>query len=197
MQFSAKAILENLRDSDLDSSLPFRPKGGELFKFKMEGLKAQGWRADGHRWINQGTAALSRKILKWRRVVTVFPELFCSLSACCHILAVKKTLGLEIKQKATPNSTGLHTVDKKRKVGRKRPRPGNFDYVLEAIDVEKSVMNVDVTEDSSPAITDKFVTNCRKRKPVTKKDVTAHFVMDNYIIRKPMMTENTSVSGPD
>ena len=54
---------------------------------------------------------------------------------------------MEIKQKAT----GLHTVDKKWKAGRKRLSPGHSDYVL-AIDVEKSVKNVDVTEDSSTAI---------------------------------------------
>ena len=64
MQFSAEAILENLRDSDLDSSLPFRPKGGEQLSFKVEGLKAQGWPADGHRWINQGRTALPRKYYK-------------------------------------------------------------------------------------------------------------------------------------
>ena len=61
--FSAEAIIENLRDPDTDpvTSLPFRPKGGELYKFQAEGAKAQDWRADGHRWINQGTVALPTK----------------------------------------------------------------------------------------------------------------------------------------
>ena len=61
--FSADAVLENLRDPDTEpvSTLPFRPKGRELYKFKDEGVKAQNWRADGHQWINQGTVALPRK----------------------------------------------------------------------------------------------------------------------------------------
>ena len=63
MQFSAGAILENLRDSEAEpvSSLPFRPKGGELFLFKGKGVTAQDRRADGHRWTNQGTVGLPRK----------------------------------------------------------------------------------------------------------------------------------------
>ena len=46
--FAADAVLENLRDPDTEpvSTLPFRPKGGELYKFKGEGvtshLKRQG-----------------------------------------------------------------------------------------------------------------------------------------------------------
>ena len=61
--FSADAVLENLPDQDTEpvSTLPFRPKGGELYKVKGEGVKAQDWRADGHRWITQGTVALPRK----------------------------------------------------------------------------------------------------------------------------------------
>ena len=61
--FSADAIIENLRHADTEpvSTLPFRPKGGELYKFKAEGVKAQDWRADSHRWVNQGTVALPRK----------------------------------------------------------------------------------------------------------------------------------------
>ena len=49
--FSADAFIENLRHADTEpvSTLPFRPKGGELYKFKAEGVKAQDWRADGHR----------------------------------------------------------------------------------------------------------------------------------------------------
>ena len=61
--FSADAIVGNLRHTDTEpvSTLPFLPKGGELFKFKAEGMKAQDWRADGHHWLNQGTLALPRK----------------------------------------------------------------------------------------------------------------------------------------
>ena len=35
--------------------------GGELFLFKGKRVTAQDWRADGHRWINQGTVVLPRK----------------------------------------------------------------------------------------------------------------------------------------
>ena len=63
---SACAVLENLRDPDTEpvSTLPFHPKGGELYKFKGEGVKTQDSRVDGHRWNNQGTVALQRKIQK-------------------------------------------------------------------------------------------------------------------------------------
>ena len=66
---SADAIIENLRHADTEpvSTLPFRPKGGELYKFKAEGMKAQDWRAGGHRWVNQGTVALPRKNLKIKK----------------------------------------------------------------------------------------------------------------------------------
>ena len=42
------------------SQIPFRPKGGETFCFRGEGAKAEDWRADGHRRINQGTVGLPR-----------------------------------------------------------------------------------------------------------------------------------------
>ena len=60
--FSADAVLDNLWDPDTEpvSTLPFRSKGGELYKFKGKGVKAQDWRADGHQWINQGVVALPR-----------------------------------------------------------------------------------------------------------------------------------------
>ena len=63
--FSAESIIENLRDPDTEpvTSLPFHPKGGELYKFKAEVAKAQDWRADSHRWINQGTVALLMRTL--------------------------------------------------------------------------------------------------------------------------------------
>ena len=48
--FSADAVLEDLRDPDTESvsRLPFWPNGGELYKFKGEGMKVQDWHADGH-----------------------------------------------------------------------------------------------------------------------------------------------------
>ena len=63
------------RDPDTEpvSTLPFRPKGGELYKFKGEGVKAQDWRADGHRWINQGTVALPRKNPKIKKSIFISP----------------------------------------------------------------------------------------------------------------------------
>ncbi|KAK3083674.1 hypothetical protein FSP39_001254 [Pinctada imbricata] len=38
-----------------------RPKGGETWVYQGEGSKSQDWRADGHRWVNQGTVGLPRK----------------------------------------------------------------------------------------------------------------------------------------
>ena len=65
-------------------------------------------------------------------VITLFPEK-CSydIKNCYHILAVKKSLGMEIKEKAVPNLTRLSAADKRRKSGRKHSGPGDFDYVLE------------------------------------------------------------------
>lgn len=70
MAFSAAAILEILQNTaevDVVQAIPFRPKGGELFCFKADGLKAQDWRADGHRWINQGTVGLPRRDPKLKK----------------------------------------------------------------------------------------------------------------------------------
>ena len=47
-------------EDDSVNRLPFRPTGGAVFKyFNREG--PQDWRADGHRWINQGTTSLPRR----------------------------------------------------------------------------------------------------------------------------------------
>ena len=46
------------------------------------------------------------------RVVTLFPEkCSCSIKGCYHIMAMKKSLGMEIKQKATPNMSSLSAAD--------------------------------------------------------------------------------------
>ena len=47
-------------DEEPISRLPYRPMGGNVYKyFNAEG--PQDWRADGHRWINQGTTSLPRR----------------------------------------------------------------------------------------------------------------------------------------
>ena len=51
--------------------------------------------------------------------------------SCYNILAAKKSLGLDINEKASPNLSVLSAADKKQKAGRKHPRPGDFDYILE------------------------------------------------------------------
>jgi hypothetical protein len=61
MSLSTDQILRLIRSEPPISALPFRPRGGETWIFKGDGLKAQDWRADGHRWINQGTVGLPRK----------------------------------------------------------------------------------------------------------------------------------------
>ncbi|XP_034021924.1 uncharacterized protein LOC117506533 [Thalassophryne amazonica] len=52
-----------LNDKSLNTtaSIPFRPHGGEVFLFKAEGpFQRNDWKADGHKWHNQGTAKLPR-----------------------------------------------------------------------------------------------------------------------------------------
>ena len=138
------------------------------------------------------------------RVVTLFPEkCSCSLKSCYHILAVKKSLSMEIKQKAIPNMSILSAADKKRKAGRKRPRPGDFDYILEKAETNKTneqtgtrtdVMGdsfTDVREDPvalsmSEKINDEFIT--RWRKPMMTDSITedAHVDVRN---RKTVTTD--------
>ena len=113
------------------------------------------------------------------RVVTIFPEkCSCSLKSCYHILAVKKSLGMEIKQKPTPNMSALSAADKKQKAGRKRPRPGDFDYILE--DIGQTSEKTDIKNDPiemSNKISDKFVTT--RRKPVTSVTIEGNNVTEN------------------
>ena len=52
--------------------------------------------------------------------------------SCYHILAAKKSLGVDINAKAPPNVSVLSAVDKNKKQAEKHPRPGDFDYILEA-----------------------------------------------------------------
>ncbi|XP_053373936.1 glycine receptor subunit alpha-2-like [Mercenaria mercenaria] len=63
------------------------------------------------------------------RVVTIFPEsCSCGCTKCCHLIAVKKSLGMDLNSKAKPNLTILRGLDEKKKAGRKRPRVGDYDY---------------------------------------------------------------------
>ena len=139
------------------------------------------------------------------RVVTLFPEkCSCSIKSCYHILAVKKSLGMEVNEKTTPNLSVLSAADKKRKAGRKRPRPGDFDYILE--EEEQSNMMTEEPTKMSNKFSEKFVTMRRKpvtdetsRKPVTgetsRKPVTGDNVTENTI-RKPVTTTHDP-AGPD
>jgi hypothetical protein len=55
--------LKILNDETMSTQdkLPFRPKGGEVYLFQSQTLKqSNDWRADGHRWHNQGTTKLPR-----------------------------------------------------------------------------------------------------------------------------------------
>ena len=97
-------------------------------------------------------------------------------------MAVKKSLGMEVKQKATPNMSSLSATDKKGKAGRKskRPRPGDFDYTLRLGSVttqditRKPVTPLTVTEDTPiKTMTPHTVTADTPRKPVTPHTVTA------------------------
>ena len=91
------------------------------------------------------------------RVVTLFPEkCSCPIKSCYHILVVKKSLGMEVNEKTTPNLSVLSVADKKRKAGRKRTRPGDFDYTLEE-DEQSNMMTEEPTTMSNKFI-EKFVT---------------------------------------
>ena len=55
-------LLIGEEDIHVVSRLLYRPTGGNVFKyFNMDGT--QDWRADGHRWVNQGTEE-KRSIVK-------------------------------------------------------------------------------------------------------------------------------------
>ena len=47
-------------DEEPISRLPYRPMGGSVFKY-LNDDGPQDWRADGHRWVNQGTTSLPRR----------------------------------------------------------------------------------------------------------------------------------------
>ena len=108
----------------------------------------------------------------------IFPEkCLCSLKSCYHILAVKKSLGMKIKQKPTPNMSALSAADKKPKAGRKRPRPGDFDYILEdngQTSEKKGIKNDPI--EMSDKISDKFVTT--QRKPITSVTIERYNVTE-------------------
>ena len=65
--------------------LPFRPERGELYKLKGEGVKAQDWRADGHRWINKGTVALPRKNPKIKKKSILYRHRKWGVKRFCEI----------------------------------------------------------------------------------------------------------------
>ena len=71
MALSTDNILELLRIKQHTSSIPFRPKGGDTICFKGEGAKIQDWRADGHRWVNQGSVGLPRSNPKLKGVLLI------------------------------------------------------------------------------------------------------------------------------
>ena len=49
------------RNSSTTNKIPFRPKGGEVYLFQPSSPSARNdWKADGHRWHNQGTTKLPR-----------------------------------------------------------------------------------------------------------------------------------------
>ena len=111
---------------------------------------------------------------------------------------------MEVNEKTTPNLSVLSAADKKRKAGRKRPRPGDFDYILEE-DEQSNMMTEEPTKMSNK-FSEKFVTMRRKpvtdetsRKPVTgetsRKPVTGDNVTENTI-RKPVTTTQDP-AGPD
>ena len=103
---------------------------------------------------------------------------------------------MEIKQKPTPNMSALSTADKKQKAGRKRPRPGDFDYILE--DIGQTSGKTDKKKNDpiemSDKISDKFVTT--RRKPVTSVTIEGNNVTENPSRKPvtPVTTESNNVT---
>ena len=106
---------------------------------------------------------------------------------------------MEVNGITTPNLSVLSATDKKRKAVRKRPRPGDFDYILE--EDEQSNMTTEEPTKMSNKFIEKFVT--MRRKPVT--DETSRKPVPDETSRKPV-TGETSIkpvttthdpAGPD
>ena len=102
---------------------------------------------------------------------------------------------MEVNEKATLNLSVLSAADKKPKAGRKRPRPGDFDYILEE-EEQSNIMTEEPTKMSNK-FSEKFVT--MRRKPVmdetSRKPVTDYNVTDDTIA-KPVTTTHDP-AGPD
>ena len=97
--------------------------------------------------------------------------------------------------KPTPNMSALSAADKKQKAGRKRPRPGDFDYILE--DIGQTNEKTDIKNDPiemSNKISDKFVTT--RRKPVTSVTIEGNKVTENPSRKSvtPVMIEGNNVT---
>lgn len=62
---SVEQALLLLNNEKTTMKLPFRPKPGRLYLF-FNPTRPDDWRADGHKWVNQGTTKLPRstKLIK-------------------------------------------------------------------------------------------------------------------------------------
>ena len=85
--------------------------------------------------------------------VTVFPTEFCSCNAkdCLHLLAVKKSLGMDVTKKRVTNLTTLRGKDRKKKSGRKRPREGDYDYDVTPAP-NSTVVNSEIDIETEPGV---------------------------------------------
>ena len=87
--------------------------------------------------------------------VTVFPTEFCSCNAkdCLHLLAVKKSLGMDVTKKRVTNLTTLRGKDRKKKSGRKRSRPREGDYDYDVTPAPNStVVNSEIDIETEPGV---------------------------------------------
>ena len=69
MSLTKEQILNHLGNTDPLNEILFRPKGGETFLFQGGPSKLQHWRADGHRWVKQGTVVLPRSNPKLKKKI--------------------------------------------------------------------------------------------------------------------------------
>ncbi|XP_065661070.1 uncharacterized protein LOC136084629 isoform X1 [Hydra vulgaris] len=83
-------------------------------------------------------------------VVKLFPKESCtcpSSTMCCHVLAVKRSIGVECSERRVLNLTKLRGNSRKKgdkKSGRKKPRPGDINFIP-APDAIGAINNLDLS----------------------------------------------------
>ena len=70
---SVKQALLHLNKEGTTTRLPFRPKPGNLYLF-FNPTRSDDWRADGHKWVNQGTTKLPQSMKLIKKTYHIYPK---------------------------------------------------------------------------------------------------------------------------